>query len=651
MEVLNRFRKKDQDIKIKVDKGVDILEAKPEYEVITEYFIEEPNSKIKILYSPDLGEGLHYYVEEAPLSPEQYETYEKIVRILSKEFESPTEEHVDPKDYVFEQAEIIAEKYHRSLGKFTMEQWDQVFYYVVRDLIGYGPLQGIMGDPDIEDISCNGIDMPVYVWHRRYESIPTNITFTSEQALNDFLVKMAHRGSKHISSAQPLLDAMLPEKHRLAATFMKEVSMKGSTFCIRKFRSEPYSIVDLIKIGTISERIAAYFWLILEHKKSFMIVGGTGSGKTTMLNSLLSLMSQNDKIVTVEEVPELSPPVANWTQLQSRESFNFGDGPSGNISLFDLIKVSLRYRPDYVIVGEIRGEEAYVLFQALATGHGGLCTMHADSIDRVVKRLTSPPMNVSEVYIPLMNIALYIQRVELPGKKDGINFGRRVRTVSEIAEFDNYIEVARWDPRKDVFSTWFKDSFILQQISATSGRPMDELLEEIDKREQYIHNIVESGVRAQRDVAEKVLFYNERQREEKEEAKPAVKPEVQAVINEESSKEVIELLKDASSSFLKELAPEEEPKLIATPKEKAAPKKKEVQPNLEFTHDMLGFLQQTFAEKDAKAQPEPEGDESELDLATKVLWQLADEATKLLVKEKAPLDSLTDTEAEEVKEA
>jgi len=271
--------------------------------------------------------------------------------------------------------------------------------------------------------------------------------------------------------------------------------------------------------------------------------------------------------------------------------------------------------------------------------------MHADSIDRVVKRLTSPPMNVSEVYIPLMNIALYIQRTELPGKRDGLSFGRRVRTVSEIAEHDNYIEVARWDPRKDVFSTWFKDSFILQQISATSGRSMDELLEEIDKRELYIHNIVESGVRAQRDVAEKVLFYNERQREEKDEAKSVVKPEAQAVISEESSKEVIELLKVASSSFLKELTPTEELK------EEAAPKKKIVEPSLEFTHDMLGFLQQTFAEKDAKAHPEPEGDESELDLATKVLWQLADDATKLLVKEKVPLDSLTDAEAQEVKEA
>ena len=660
MEILNRFKKQETISKVKVDNGVDILEVKPDYEIVAEYFAQEPHSQIKILSSPDLGEGLHYYVDEVPLSPEQYETYEKIVRILSKEFRSPTEEHIDPKEYVFEQAEIIAEKYHRSLGRFTIEKWDQIFYYVVRDLIGYGPIQAIMEDPNIEDISCNGIDVPVFVWHRRYESIPTNITFTSEQALNDFLVKLAHRSSKHISSAQPLLDAMLPEKHRLAATFMKEVSMKGSTFCIRKFRADPYSIVDIIKIGTLSERIAAYFWLILEYKKSFMIVGGTGAGKTSMLNALLSLMSQNDKIVTVEEVPELSPPVANWTQLQSRESFNFGSGPSGSISLFDLIKVSLRYRPDYVIVGEVRGEEAYVLFQALATGHGGLCTMHADSIDRVVKRLTSPPMNVSEVYIPLMNVAMYVQRVELPSKKDGYSFGRRVRTVSEIAEYDNFIEVARWDPRKDVFSTWFKDSFILQQISSSSGLSMEELLAELDKREQYIRDIVESGVRDQREVAERMLFYYERQREAKDEEKQVVVATAEAASVKTSSDDVIELLKDASSSFLKEIAPEESKPVTAKPapkekrlvskEKKTAPKEKKPEAGLEFTHDMLGFLQQTFAEKEAKETTVKDADESDLDLATKVLWQIAEDATKLLVKESTPLDGLKDAEAEEVEQ-
>ena len=441
------------------------------------------------------------------MNKEQDDTYQKMVNILSKEFTSPKGEHIDPKEYVYEQAEIIAEKYHRTLGKFTIEEWDRVFYYVVRDLTGYGPLQTIMDDPNIEDISCNGIDMPLYIWHRNHESIPSNIIFKSTQLLNDFLVKMAHKSGKHISSAQPVLDAMLPEKHRLAATFMNEISMKGSTFCIRKFREEPFSIVDLMNVGTISARIAAYFWLILEYKKSFMIVGGTGAGKTSMLNALLGLMSQNDKIVTVEEVPELNPPATNWTQLNSRESFNFGDGPSGSISLFDLIKVSLRYRPDYVIVGEVRGEEAYVLFQALATGHGGLCTMHADSIDRVVKRLTSPPMNVSEVYIPLMNVALYIQRVELPGNKDGNSFGRRIRSVSEIAEFEDYNEVSRWDPRKDKFITMFEDSFIIQQISITSGLSISQLIEELDTREQYLETIVESGITIQSEVADRISGY------------------------------------------------------------------------------------------------------------------------------------------------
>ena len=200
---------------------VDIGKVKPEYKIIDEYQVNEPNSRIKIVTSPELGEGLHYFVEESELNEEQYDTYQKIVRILSKEFTSPTGEHIDPTDYVYEQAEIIAEKYHKSLGKFTIEQWDSIFYYVVRDLTGYGPLQAIMEDPWIEDISCNGLDVPVFIWHRKYESIPTNIIFRSTQTLNDFLVKLAHKSGKHISSAQPVLDAMLPEKHRLAATFMK----------------------------------------------------------------------------------------------------------------------------------------------------------------------------------------------------------------------------------------------------------------------------------------------------------------------------------------------------------------------------------------------------------------------------------------------
>jgi len=515
MGLLDRFRKKEAEPDVNVDQGVSVDRVKRSYKVIESYPVNKPIANIKIVQSPSLGEGLHYFVDETPLNEEEFDSFRRIMNILSKEMKPPSDFEMSPKDYVFEQAGIVAEKYYRALGRFTQAGWNKLFYYVIRDLAGYGPLHAILLDPNIEDISYNGLHSPVYVWHRKYESIPTNISFTNEQMANDFIVKLAHRCSKHISSAIPVLDGMLPEKHRLAATFMKEVSQKGSTFCIRKFRADPFSVVDLINIGTLNERIAAYFWLILEHKMSFMIIGGTGAGKTSMLNALLSLMSQNDKIVTVEEVPELSPPLTNWTQLNSRQSFQFGQGAAASISIFDLVKVSLRYRPDYIIVGEVRGEEAFTLFQALATGHGGLCTMHADSLDNVIKRLTSPPMNVSRVYIPLMNNALHVQRVELPQEKEGLSFGRRVRTVWEIEEFDQYREMAVWNPRTDTFETWFEDSYLLEKIAEGSGQTKQDLLMELDARTRYLTEIVKEGVREQKQVAEKILAYYTKKRDKK----------------------------------------------------------------------------------------------------------------------------------------
>ena len=478
------------------------------FEKVDEYYINEPYSKINIFKSKDLSEELYYYSIEDPLNDTENDTYEKLMKIMSKELEPPTEEGISPRKYVLEQAENLVKKYERSLGKYDETTWNKIYYYVVRDLAGYGPLDAIMHDGEIEDISCNGVDAPLYVWHRKYESIPTNLMFTNGQTLNDFIVKLAHKSTKHISSAQPLLDGMLPEKHRLAATFMKEVSTKGSTFTIRKFREVPLSVIDLIKIGTLNERIAAYFWMILEYKMSFMILGGTGAGKTSLLNAILSLMSGNDKIVTCEEVPELRPPVSNWTQLNTRQSFQVGNEASKNITLFDLIKVSLRYRPDYLVVGEVRGEESYTLFQALATGHGGLCTMHADSLDSAVKRLTSPPMNVAEVYIPLMNSALHVQRVKLPNKDGGIKFGRRVRTIWEIEEFGKYKEIVKWDPSTDSFNTKLENSLLLRKIAQTSGMPLEAIIQELELRELYIKNMVDTGLHDQTEVTSRILNYH-----------------------------------------------------------------------------------------------------------------------------------------------
>ena len=507
MGIIEKLLKKEKS-DIAEEVGVETKLPDINFEIVDEYYINEPYSKINIFKSQGLSEELYYYSIEDSLSASENDTYQKLMKIMSKELEPPTEEGISPRKYVLEQAKNLVKKYERSLGKYDETTWKKIYYYVVRDLAGYGPLDAIMHDGEIEDISCNGVDAPLYVWHRKYESIPTNLMFTNGQTLNDFIVKLAHKSTKHISSAQPLLDGMLPEKHRLAATFMKEVSTKGSTFTIRKFREVPLSVIDLIKIGTLNERIAAYFWMILEYKMSFMILGGTGAGKTSLLNAILSLMSGNDKIVTCEEVPELRPPVSNWTQLNTRQSFQVGNEASKNITLFDLIKVSLRYRPDYLVVGEVRGEESYTLFQALATGHGGLCTMHADSLDSAVKRLTSPPMNVAEVYIPLMNSALHVQRVKLPNKDGGIKFGRRVRTIWEIEEFGKYKEIVKWDPSTDSFNTKLENSLLLRKIAQTSGMPLEAIIQELELRELYIKNMVDSGLHEQREVTSRILNYH-----------------------------------------------------------------------------------------------------------------------------------------------
>ena len=209
----------------------------------------------------------------------------------------------------------------------------------------------------------------------------------------------------------------------------------------------------------------------------------------------------------VREVPELSPPLTNWTQLNTRQSFQLGSDSAKNITLFDLIKVSLRYRPDYIIVGEVRGEEAYTLFQALATGHGGLCTMHADSLDSAVKRLTSPPMNVAEVYIPLMNSAMHIQRVKIPNSEGTVKFGRRIRTIWEIEDSDKFREISKWEPSTDTFMTKIEDSLLLRKVAQVSGMPLETVIEEFDKREQYIKKLIEDNVRDQREVGFKILSY------------------------------------------------------------------------------------------------------------------------------------------------
>ena len=489
-------------------KGIEVKPVPEDYEILERYAIREGLAEVVIATPPGPTIEPVYFSMEAPLSPEEIIALDKLKDILSKELEPPKPgEEEEAKKILLETADKILRKYERVLGRFDEDAKNRIFYYLERDMTGFGPLNVMMEDYRIEDISCDGVNVPVYVWHRDYESIPTNIVFVDRDVLDDFIIQLAHKSEKHISSAFPILDAMIYGKHRLAATFREEISLRGSTFTIRKFREKPFSITELIKTNLLSPRMAAYFWMLIENKANILIAGATGSGKTTILNALSCFIKPRMKIVTCEETAELNMPTENWVRFVTRESYGLGTQKMGEITLYDLVKTSLRYRPDYLIVGEVRGEEAFVLFQAIATGHGGLSTIHAESIESVMKRLVSPPMNIPASHIPLLDAVILIERVRLPRSTEGRTYGRRIRYIWEVVDYNRYVTVAEWDPATDAFREDFTNSIVLEKIAARSAKSKEEIIMEIERRAELLRRMVERNLLEIRDIAREVYAY------------------------------------------------------------------------------------------------------------------------------------------------
>ena len=481
------------------------------FKVIEKYPLYEPFAHVAIVQNPKTGE-YKYILDELQLDPLERGIYKRILDILLAEIESPEEEILDARKFFAEEAKKIVDKYRISLGWLPDVSWYKILYHAERDLVGFGRIDPLMRDPNIEDISCDGVHRSCYIWHRNYESLETNLAFEDDDELDNTVVKLVHMAGKHVSSAFPIVDASLPGKHRLAVLYRREVTPFGTAFTIRKFREDPYSIIDLINIGTFSEEMAGYFWMCLENRASIMVLGGTAAGKTTALNALACLIKPGSKIITIEETAELNLSSENWISMISRQSYGLGGNRTGEVSLFDLVKATLRHRPDVLIVGEVRGQEAYVLFQALATGHGGMCTMHAENLDSAIKRLTSKPMDISPAYIPLMNLALSIQRVHLVKGTERKSF-RRVRNANEIADFGDYRPTFKWDPLKDKYSPAFDKSVILSSISEQQGVSRKELVEEIGKRRDVLRWMRERNIRSYRDVAAIIAEYYARPKE------------------------------------------------------------------------------------------------------------------------------------------
>jgi flagellar protein FlaI len=468
------------------------------YEVVTKYPLSPPFCYANILYNNNKSNYL-YFVDELKLNSDELAIFRNLYRLIEDSLESNTESnHVSFDD----QLNAVLKDNEKIFMKNSNTSMEKVKYYLKRDINGFGLIDPIMHDLNIEDVSCSGTDKPIFIWHRKYDSIPTNIQFNSEEKLNSFVSRIVFRAGKHVSSAFPISDLALQGNHRISVLYQKEVTPKGTSFTIRKFKEDPYTVIDLIKFGTISIATAAYLWMLIESKMSFIIIGSTGSGKTTLLNAITGLVHPDYKIFSVEDVAEININHENWFTLVARSGF--GIGGEGEIGLYDLIKAGVRHRPDYIVVGEIRGSEAYVMFQAMATGHGGLCTMHADSLESAVKRLQQKPMDIPPAYISLMNCALVVKRVREGSTGQS---GRRVTTVSEITGANTSHTAFSWNPRSDYFSEDLKDSMLFKKISDMTGRDLKEVLDEHQKRIVILKWMLENDIRDYKKVSDMVGKY------------------------------------------------------------------------------------------------------------------------------------------------
>jgi flagellar protein FlaI len=450
------------------------------------------------IFQDDSEGSFFYVVDDLPMSREERDSYKRLKNILEYELKAPRIDETLA-DSFRRQLPVILEDHREAFGEANQVGLRKILYYLEKDLIGFGKIDGLISDPLIEDISCLGINKPVYIYHRKYASTRTNIIFTDEEELDDFITRVVHRQGKHVSIAHPIVDLTLPGKHRLAVSFGKETTPAGTTFTIRKFRDDPLTIVDLILNETIDESIAAYLWMLMENKMSVMIVGPTGAGKTTALNAIACLVRPDFKMISVEEVQEINLPQENWVSTIARTGF--GGDSDGEVTLYDLIKSAVRHRPALILVGEIRGEEAYVLFQALATGHGGLCTMHADDVETVIKRLTQPPMNISQSIVSLMNCVIVVKQVTA-----GINLYERkksMRKFVKVSEIDNNgvtHEVFNWNLSSDTFHKDLEKSYLLKKIAQNLDVPLSVVQQEFERRKQILLRMAEQNLRDFRSV-------------------------------------------------------------------------------------------------------------------------------------------------------
>lgn len=473
------------------------------WEQVDFYDLDPPFSFVRIVRQLETGQ-LRYEAIEPVLSEREQRTFEFVQDALVRGL------NIDPGPLKSEQREgyligavrQILKDYRIRLD--TREQ-ARVEYYLRRDFLGLGTIHSVMVDPRIEDISCDGAAEPLFIFHREHESIPSNIHFRSDGELDAFVIRLAQRSGKAISISDPILDAALPDGSRLQATLGREVTQNGSTFTIRRFKPDPFTPLDLVRFGTMNVDMLAWFWLTVEAGQSLIFSGGTASGKTTGLNAIAQFIPPQAKVVSIEDTREVNLPHHNWIKAVTR-SGSTSEG-TGEIGMFDLLKASLRQRPEYILVGEVRGIEATVAFQAMATGHTVYSTMHADSARSVVYRLENDPINVPRLVLQALDIIAIQGQVRFKGKRV-----RRIKEVVELVGMDPTTKeiltntVFKWDSSNDTFETAPR-SYLLEDIAHDRNWSKPRLAEEQANRRRVLQWMIDQGYRDVRQITAVVQAY------------------------------------------------------------------------------------------------------------------------------------------------
>jgi flagellar protein FlaI len=471
------------------------------------YPLIEPYAYAQIRWSEE-EKSLIYRVVEPSLSEREKDLYKRIVHSLIEIIDielSAIKKGEEVLRYIEKQTRKIIDE----LGlELTDVEFGKIMYYIYRNFVGLDEIEPLMHDPYIEDIGCDGVKIPLYVVHKKFGSVRTNIEFKEIERLGDFVVKLAERCGRYVSYAEPLLDGSLPDGSRVQATIARDVTTKGPTFSIRKFGKEPFSPTQMITFGTASPALLAYLWYCIQNGSSILICGGVAAGKTSFLNAISLFIPPEYKIVSIEDTRELNLPHENWIPAQVRVGFGarlVTGRRYGEVTMFDLLKESFRQNPDYVVVGEVRGEEAYVMFQGMASGNPSMGTIHAGGTEDVVKRLQSPPIELSPALIETLDLVIMMVHAREKGKAD-----RRVQTIEEIVsvERDRAVtnKVWSWVPATDTFEFRGGEE-TLRKISEAKGIPLENIKEELEKRAKVLEWATRTGIKNWRDVAKLISEY------------------------------------------------------------------------------------------------------------------------------------------------